>query len=151
MILMRRVGALAFMAVFGMAASVLAQQSGSGMMMKDHQTGGMQQQGMPSTDMTKQDKQMGGMQDCKMMEGKGVTKQDQEAGGGMQQGCKMMEGMSMMKQEMKDQQQLMQEMKTHMKMMDEMMEMMMQRRQGMGMTPSGGGLEQQEHHPGKSQ
>jgi len=54
----------------------------------------------------KQDKQMGGMQDCKMMG------------------------------EMKNQQQLMREMKKHMRMMDEMMEMMMQPQQGMAPSGS---------------
>ncbi|TAL41251.1 MAG: hypothetical protein EPN89_19305 [Methylovulum sp.] len=113
-------GTLALAMVFMTAASVMAQQSQPCMMMKDHQMGGMQQQGMPGMGMMKQGKEMGGMQNCMMME------------------------------EMKDQQQLMQEMKKHMRMMDEMMDkMMMQRQQGMTPQGSGSEQQEHHPSEGK--
>lgn len=125
---MKYAGALAVAMVVMTAGNALAQSPQPCAMMKDHQMGDMQQQGTSGMGMgrMKQDKQMGGMQDCKMM-----------------QDCPMM-------QDVKDQQQLMLEMKKHMQMMDKMMEMMMQRQQGMGMTPSGGASTQQEHHPAQN-
>lgn len=117
--LIKSVGMLGFIAVLGVAVAVVAEQPGSGMTKQDHQMGGMQQQGMPGMGMMRQDKQMSGMQGCPMM------------------------------QDMKDQQQLMLEMKKHMQMMDKTMEMMMQRRQEM--TAPGGESAQQEHHPKQSQ
>src|SRR5574337_2099216 len=91
-------GVLASAMVLITAGSAPAQQPQPCAMMKDHQMGGMQQQGMPGMGMMQQDKdkQMGRMQGCMMME------------------------------DMKKQQQLMLEMMKHMRMMDEMMEMMMQ-------------------------
>jgi hypothetical protein len=118
------VGALALTVVLMTAGAALAQQPQPCAMMKDHQMGGMQQQGMPGMGMgmmkqDKQDKEMGDMQGCKMMG------------------------------DMKKQQQLLLEMKKHMRMMDEMMEMMMMQRQ-QGMTLPESGSETQEHHPAES-
>lgn len=123
----RCAGIVAFTMVVVSAGSALAQQPQPCAMMKDHQMGGMQQgksgMGMGMMKQDKQDKEMGGMQGCMMME------------------------------DMKKQQQLLMEMKKHMKMMDEMMEMMMQPRQGMGMgtMPQEGGSAPQEHHPAQGQ
>ncbi|MBI2883026.1 MAG: hypothetical protein HYY11_03820 [Candidatus Methylomirabilis oxyfera] len=116
-------GALALAMVCMTAGTASAQQPQPCAMMKDHQMGGMGQQGMPGMGMgmmnrDKQDKEMGGMQGCKMMD------------------------------DMKKQHQLLLEMKKHMRMMDEMMEMMVMPRQ-QGMTPPGSGSEPQEHHPGE--
>ncbi|HWQ70592.1 MAG TPA: hypothetical protein VN494_11700 [Patescibacteria group bacterium] len=122
-------GALALAMTFMTVGAASAQQAQPCAMMKDHQMGGMQQQGMP------------GM-------GMGMMKQDKEMGG--MQGCKMMEGMKGQHQSMIEMKKHLREMKKHMNMLDEMMDgmmdkMMMQRQQGM--TPSGSESEPQEHHP----
>lgn len=124
-------GALALAMVCMTVGTVSAQQPQPCAMMKDHQMGGKQQQGMPGMG-------MGMMEMCQKM---------QE---GTAQECKMMEGMKGQRQPMVEMRKHLREMKKHMNMLDEMMDgmmdnMMMQRQQGM--TPSGSGSESQEHHP----
>jgi hypothetical protein len=127
-------GTLALTVVLMTAGAALAQQPQPCAMMKDHQMGGMQQQGMPGMG-------MGMMEMCqKMQEGTG-------------QDCKMMEGMKGQHQSMVEMKKHLREMKKHMNMLDEMMDgmmekMMMQRQQGM--TSSESGSESQEHHPAES-
>ena len=144
--------ALALGMVLMTAVSVPAQQPQPGMMMKDHQMGGMQQSG-PGT--MKQDNQMGGMQQQGMPGGMGMGMMEmcQKMQEGTAQDCKMMEGMKGQHQSMLEMKKHLREMKKHMNMLDEMMDgmmdkMMMQRQQGM--TPSGSESEPQEHHPSES-
>jgi hypothetical protein len=127
------VGALALSMVLMTAGAALAQDPQPCAMMKDHQMGGMQQQGMPGMG-------MGMMEMCEKMQG---TAQE----------CKMMKNMKEQRQRMSEIRKHLREMKKHMYMMDEMMDemmdgMMMQRQQGM--TPSRSESEPQEHHPAES-
>src|SRR5574337_1401038 len=146
-------GALALVMACMTAGSASAQQSQLCARMKDHQMGGMQQQGMPGMGMgmMKQDQQMGGMQQQGMSGmGMGMMEMCQKMQEGATQDCKMMEGMKGQHQSMLEMKKHLREMKKHMNMLDEMMDgmmekMMMQRQQGM--TPSGSGSEPQEHHP----
>lgn len=128
--LMKRMGTLAFVAMLGVPASVLAQQPGPGMMKQDHEMGERQQKGMGG---------MGMMEMCQKMQG-------------MAGDSKMMEGMKGQHQLISEMKKHMREINKHMRMLDEMMDgmmdaMMMQRQQGM--ASPGSGSEQQEHHPGE--
>lgn len=90
-----RVGTLAFIALLGVSAPVLAEQPGPDMMQQDHETGGSQP---------------------RRIRGKARMEMYQKLQE-MQDHSKMMEGIT-------DQQQLMQEMKKHIRMVDTMMEQM---------------------------
>lgn len=115
-------GTLALAMVVMTAGTAPAQQPQPCAMMKDQQTGGMQQ-GRSGMGMMKQDKETGGMQGCMMMED--MKKQQQ------------------LLLEMKKHMKMMDEM---MEMM-----MQPRQGMGMGTMPQGGGSTQQEHHPAQGQ